>query len=128
MCRGRSRIRPMIFVCVLTCLHCADASAWQASASTDASIADGRAAVARVGCGSCHMIAELPHADGQVGPPLTGIASRAIIAGTVPNTPENLLRWIENPQAIQPGVAMPPLANVDERTARDIVAYLETLH
>ena len=74
------------------------------------------------------MIAELPHADGQVGPPLTGIASRAIIAGTVPNTPENLLRWIENPQAIQPGVAMPPLANVDERTARDIVAYLETLH
>lgn len=88
--------------------------------------ARGRTAIALYGCGSCHAIGGITGARGRVGPPLTGIAERTMIAGEVPNTPEMIVRWIRNPQAIEPGTAMPNLG-VDERTARDIAAYLYTL-
>jgi cytochrome c1 len=61
-----------------------------------------------------------------VGPPLTSFARRTYIAGEVPNTLEYLVRWIEMPQAIEPGTAMPNLG-VTEDQARDIAAYLYTL-
>lgn len=88
--------------------------------------ARGRTAIALYGCGSCHAIDGITGARGRVGPPLTGVAERTMIAGEVPNTPEMIVRWIRNPQAIEPGTAMPNLG-VDERTARDIAAYLYTL-
>jgi cytochrome c1 len=37
-----------------------------------------------------------------------------------------LIRWIETPQAIEPGTAMPNLG-VTEQRARDMAAYLYTL-
>jgi len=89
--------------------------------------AKGRDAIASIGCGSCHHIPGVAGAAGAIGPSLDGIARQAIIAGELSNTPENMLRWIVNPQAIEPGVAMPPLGDTDERRARDIVAYLYTL-
>jgi cytochrome c1 len=79
-----------------------------------------------MGCAACHVIPGVRGADGKVGPPLTGIGSRIMIAGQVPNTPDNLIRWIRDPQAIEPGTAMPNLG-VSEPTARDIAAYLYTL-
>jgi len=48
------------------------------------------------------------------------------IAGEVPNTSENLVQWLEVPQSIEPGTAMPNLG-VTEGEARDIAAYLYTL-
>jgi cytochrome c1 len=48
------------------------------------------------------------------------------VAGEVPNTPRFMVRWIENPQAIEPGTAMPNLG-VSDAQARDIAAYLYTL-
>jgi len=54
-------------------------------------------------------------------------SKRTYIAGEVPNTPDFLVRWIEVPQAIEPGTAMPNLG-VPESAARDIAAYLYTLH
>jgi cytochrome c len=42
------------------------------------------------------------------------------------NSAENLIRWIVNPQAINPGTAMPNLG-VSEPHARDMAAYLFTL-
>lgn len=88
--------------------------------------ADAPALIRHYGCGSCHVIPGLRSADGQVGPPLTDFAHRAYIAGTVPNTPEQLIAWIRVPQAIEPGTVMPNMG-VTPEDARDIAAYLYTV-
>lgn len=86
----------------------------------------GKQAVEAMGCGACHTIAGVGPAHGEVGPPLTGIARRSLIAGALPNTPENMMRWIEDPPSIEPNTAMPNLG-VTPQSARDITAYLYTL-
>jgi cytochrome c len=86
----------------------------------------GKAAIRMYGCGSCHTIPGMREATGLVGPPLMMWSRRTYIAGEVPNTPEYLMRWIEMPQAIEPGTAMPNLG-VTEGRARDIAAYLYTI-
>ncbi len=50
-----------------------------------------------------------------------------MIAGSVANTPEMLVRWIRDPRSIDPLTTMPAMG-VGERDARDIAAYLGTLH
>jgi len=75
------------------------------------------------GCGACHTIDGVQGADGKVGPSLTHFAELRYIAGTLPNTPQNLVRWIEHPQEVEPGTVMPDL-NVADPQARDIAAYL----
>jgi cytochrome c len=87
----------------------------------------GKTAIATYGCGSCHLIPGIRTARGMVGPPLEYWSKRTYIAGEVPNTPDFLVRWIEGPQAIEPGTAMQNLG-VSEAAARDIAAYLYTLH
>jgi cytochrome c len=86
----------------------------------------GRAAISRYGCGACHAIPGVVAAHGQVGPALGGVAGRAVIAGRLANTPDNLVRWIQHPQAVAPGTVMPEMG-VTEADARDIAAYLYTL-
>lgn len=85
----------------------------------------GRAVIAAYGCGACHAIPGLRTARGQVGPPLAGLAERSFIAGELPNTPENLVRWVMNPHAVEPGTGMPRLG-LSEEEARDVAAYLYT--
>jgi cytochrome c2 len=75
------------------------------------------------GCGACHTIPGLRGADAHVGPDLGDFAERRSIAGSLPNTPGNLVRWLENPQRVEPGTLMPDL-DVPEAAARDIAAYL----
>jgi len=89
--------------------------------------ARGARAMASMGCGACHHIDGIPGANGMVGPPLDNVAQRGIIAGEIANSPENMIRWIRDPQAIEPKTAMPNLG-IDEQSARDIVAYLYTQH
>lgn len=96
-------------------------------ASTGGSPARGIEVIRATGCGSCHSIPGVRNANGKVGPPLTSFAARTYIAGRVPNTPSNLVLWIENPPAIDPATAMPRLG-LSERQARDAAAYLYTLH
>lgn len=79
-----------------------------------------------IGCGSCHTIPGIRGARGLVGPPLYFFSRRTYIAGQLPNTPANLVRWIMDPPAIEPGTAMPRLG-LDEQQARDVAAYLYTL-
>ncbi len=86
----------------------------------------GRVLVQSYGCGACHSIPGIYTARGTVGPPLTAFGRRTIVAGELPNSPENLVRWISNPQAIEPKTAMPNLG-IDESQAHDIAAYLYTL-
>lgn len=86
----------------------------------------GNQAIQRYTCGACHDIPGVPRANGDVGPPLTNFARRGFIAGLLPNTPDNLTRWIEDPQGVKPGVDMPNMG-VSDSDARDIAAYLYTL-
>ncbi|HYN19354.1 MAG TPA: c-type cytochrome [Thermoanaerobaculia bacterium] len=86
----------------------------------------GRALLPVYGCPSCHSIPGVEGATGLIGPPLDRIGSRAFLAGRLPNTPPNLMRWIREPESISPGTAMPVLG-VTEQDGRDIAAYLYTL-
>ena len=103
-----------------------------ARGSHDQRVADGnarrgRAAIQHYGCGSCHAIPGIRSANGVVGPSLAGIADRRVVAGIVPNRSDELVRWIVMPQSMLPGNAMPDLG-VSDGEARDIAAYLYTLH
>ncbi len=86
----------------------------------------GLEAIQRYGCGACHTIPGVPGANAMVGPLLTGLSQRSFLAGELSNTPEHLVQWIRNPQAIKPGTAMPDMG-IDEPTAQNIAAYLYTL-
>ena len=86
----------------------------------------GRIALLQYACSACHEIPGVVGAHSPVGPPLDGIAGRKYLAGVVPNTPQNMLRWLRSPQSVDANSAMPDLG-VSERDARDIAAYLETL-
>jgi cytochrome c len=88
--------------------------------------ASGREAIVVHGCGACHRIPGIPNADALVGPPLDSWSRRSFIAGTLPNTAENLAVWLEDPQEIRPGSAMPTL-EMSETEIADIVAYLFSL-
>ena len=85
----------------------------------------GEAMFIQYGCGSCHALKGVRTAVGSVGPPLDGIAVRVIVAGHLANSPENMQKWIRDPQQVSPGTAMPDL-NVGEADARDISAFLYT--
>ena len=93
---------------------------------TGGSPSAGREAVLRYGCESCHSIPGVPRANGLVGPPLGGIASRVYVAGVLQNTPDNLVLWLRDPQGVDPKTAMPFLG-VSEDDARHIAAFLYTL-
>jgi cytochrome c oxidase subunit II len=78
-------------------------------------------------CASCHTIGGTAASYATVGPNLTHLATRATLAaGTIPNTPSELERWILNPQAIKPGTRMPDLG-LSRADATQIVAYLDSL-
>lgn len=87
---------------------------------------NGRLLLRQFGCGSCHRIPGVAAARGNVGPPLDGVGRRVYLGGVLPNTPENMVRWIRNPKQFDPQTAMPDLP-VSEGQARDIVAYLQGL-
>ncbi len=87
----------------------------------------GRSLIKTYGCGVCHMIPGVHGADGVVGPPLNAWAERSYIGGELPNVPNNLVRWIVDPPAIEPNTAMPDLG-MTPAEAKDVAAYLYTLN
>lgn len=86
----------------------------------------GKQLIQEYGCGACHMIPGIRAARGVVGPPLMFFARRTMIAGELPNSPANLVRWIEDPKSVEPNTPMPKLGLTDQQ-ARDVAAYLYTL-
>ncbi|HWK71074.1 MAG TPA: c-type cytochrome [Burkholderiaceae bacterium] len=88
--------------------------------------AAGRKALQQYVCVTCHAIPGIVGANKHVGPPLAGIADRQYIAGVLPNTPANMLRWLRDPTKVDPLSAMPDLG-VSEQDAQDIAAFLYTL-
>ena len=59
----------------------------------------------------------------MVGPPLDRFYERTYISGQIPNTFDNLVEYIQDPEHIEPGTVMPDLG-VTETEAREIAAYL----
>jgi cytochrome c oxidase subunit 2 len=106
--------------------------AWLAAASqshqtpTDSTLLSGERVFLSSGCAVCHTISGT-QAFATVGPNLSHFGSRSTIAaGTLPNTSENLARWIFNPQLIKPGVIMPSIP-LQPAQLTAVVAYLESL-
>ena len=89
-------------------------------------VTHGRQLVQQYGCTSCHDIPNVSGPRGMVGPPLTHIASRQLIAGKLPNTPENMIQYLQNPQSTDPQNAMPNLGLTPDQS-KDIAAFLDTL-
>ena len=58
----------------------------------------GRELIVKYRCGACHVIPGSEDANGKVGPPLLGFAQRTYIGGELPNSPENLVRWLLDPK------------------------------
>jgi cytochrome c len=86
----------------------------------------GQQLITDYGCTSCHVIPGIHGPKGSIGPSLAGVGARPLLARKVQNTPENMTAWLQNPQAFDPGNAMPNLG-VKPEDARDITAYLMTL-
>ena len=98
----------------------------QADAITRGDWRTGRLIVARYNCGACHMITGVDGAHGKVAPDLAGIGKRATIAGSLPNDPETMVRWLIHPQRLRPGSGMPEMG-LSEKEARDAAAFREAL-
>jgi cytochrome c oxidase assembly factor CtaG/cytochrome c2 len=105
---------------------CDGARTRRAAAMTGGDPRRGRVVITSYGCPTCHAIPGVAGADGLVGPPLGGIGQRVFIAGVLPNTPDNMVRWLRDPPGVDRLTAMPNMG-VGERDARDIAAYLYAL-
>lgn len=111
---------------VLVFSGCSNSRLEHAARVTGGNPVKGREDVVRYGCPACHEIPGIPTADSRVGPSLQNIVAREYLAGQLPNTPNNMTRWIRMPQEIRPNSAMPDVGISDEE-ARDITAYLYSL-
>lgn len=89
-------------------------------------VAAGRRATERYLCATCHVIPGFVSAQHHVGPPLDGMGKRAFIAGVLPNSRENMVRFLMQPRQVDPDTAMPALG-LSEQDARDIAAFLGSL-
>ena len=88
--------------------------------------AGGRKAFLALSCVNCHQMRGTP-ARGTYAPDLTHLMSRQTLAsGMVPNNPENLRRWVADPQKIKPGCLMPAFG-LSDAELDDVVQYLLTL-
>jgi cytochrome c2 len=117
----------ILLLCLTTTVGCdRDSLAQDAHALTGGDARKGAIAIRDHGCASCHTIPGIDGADSKVGPPLSGISQRTYLAGILQNTPENLVRWIQNPPKIDEKTAMPNM-HLSESDARDIASYLYAL-
>lgn len=76
------------------------------------------------GCPTCHVVPGVPGAVGKVGPSLADLRQRSYLAGTLQNSPDSLVLWIQHPQHIHPGTAMPEMG-VTTDDAKAIATFLE---
>lgn len=93
---------------------------------TDPTAAEGAQLFQTRGCAACHTINGTP-AAGKVGPNLTHVASRGVIAGSImDNNAVNLRKWLADPPGQKPGSIMPNLG-LNDHELDVLVAYLQSL-
>jgi cytochrome c oxidase subunit 2 len=109
----------------------------QSTVDEDPLVAEGRDVFLNQSfCVACHAINGTP-AGGVIGPNLTRFGARSTLgAGMLENTPENLFRWIRDPQSVKPDARMPgvsyeaggwPSTNLTDDQVRALAAYLTSL-
>lgn len=88
---------------------------------------EGRDIFLAEGCGGCHAVRGTP-ARGTVGPDLTHLASRTLLAaGALPMEREALIDWIADPESVKPGARMPAYDHLPRERIVAMAAYLEGL-
>lgn len=131
-CRALRRLAPLLAASALMLLAACGKEAeplWLQGRADPLSQADaqrGRKVIERYGCVACHVIPGVRGPASSVGPPLAHMAARAYVGGVLPNTPDNLVRWLRDPPAADPRTAMPDMG-LDAAEAKDVAAYLYTL-
>jgi mono/diheme cytochrome c family protein len=81
-------------------------------------------------CATCHIADDFPQ-GGAVGPDLTGLGAKeqTDVVG-IPVTQEDLVAWVNDPQAIKPGSPMPAkggATNWGDTEVQSVVEYLLSL-
>jgi len=86
-----------------------------------------------VNCSTCHT------AGMHNAPHLIGFSHRKTIAGTLPNTPDNLRKWLTDPQSVKPSTEMAThilpihpdpikkFIKIPDAEITALIAYLQTL-
>lgn len=102
----------------------ADFDAWTARARGRDAAVPGHELFLSLGCGGCHSI-DGTKANGSIGPNLTDVGARAMLAAeTLPNTHQNLQRWITAGQLIKPQNAMPEFKHLKQSELSTLSIYL----
>ncbi len=93
-------------------------------ANDDAVAGRARRILQQLTCLNCHAVSGIS-TNGTAAPDLTHMAGRQTLgAGVMENTPDNLTRWLKNPQAIKPGCLMPDFKLTDQQV-RDLADFFE---
>ena len=98
-----------------------------AVAAPDSVMEKGKATFLAGGCIGCHAMGGTPTGGvmTMVGPNLTHVGSRTtLVANLMPNTDENLARWLRDPQAVKEGSLMKLPRKLTEEEVQTLVAYL----
>jgi cytochrome c oxidase subunit 2 len=105
-------------------------AAWverEASPAAAGNADEGAALFLARGCGACHTVRGTA-AAGRVGPDLTHLGARpTIAAGILPNSPENIDRFIRETQAIKPAARMPAFGMLPPTESAAIATWLGSL-
>ena len=89
----------------------------------------GRALFSSGGCIGCHAMVGTPLAGvlQTKGPNLSHVGSRTtIVAGMLQNTPENLRKWLSNPDSVKQGTLMVLPRKLTDAELTLLVAYLRS--
>jgi cytochrome c len=120
----------VLLLLTIACNRAESPRAGETAAATPApagNVEKGKLLAVQYGCNVCHILPGVEGPQGALGPSLEGLASRPTISyNAVQNTPENLVKYIQNPPAMNPQSTMPALG-IAEGDVKDIAAYLMTL-
>lgn len=116
----------LLLLTLSACMSACDSRDAAAPAVDGGDARVGARLVSQFQCGSCHVIPDIAAAQGRTGPTLEMFGRRSYIAGSIPNFPDALARFIVNPAAVKPDSTMPAMG-VSQQEARHIAAYLGTL-
>jgi mono/diheme cytochrome c family protein len=115
-------LRHLVLIALPLLAACSESQNYGATVSNQTGIT----AIKQLGCGACHAIPGVMWPKSQVGPSLENFGDRNLIAGVVPNTPENLSAFVVNATRFVPEGGMPPIA-MSAQQAADIASYLLSL-